>query len=304
MIGDSGQWNVFWFNGMDCSTTICKARGDTLILGNSYKKIKEYWMPTFNYQAFVREDTATKKVWYILKDSTTEKILYDFSLQQGDSIYLWFNNYSSYLKKGWYHVDSVKAISIQAGNRKILFLTNPNNPPFTNNQSPILQWIEGVGSTISPLYPILNWNYNYPYWFNCSDYSHDVTCSFLNGIRQYHNTCYDSYLSTQYMSWIVDSCTFEILSGVKENKSFISNFGFSPNPSQNITTVYFELNKSSEIYLSISNVLGMKVREIGLGNLPSGKHAIPLQSDISAGVYFLTISSGNAQFAAGKLVIQ
>src|SRR5690349_18244032 len=62
------------------------AQGDTLINGLHYKNFGQVGMN----EAFIREDTSLKKVWFLEHDSTLELLLYDFSLNVGDSINLTF----------------------------------------------------------------------------------------------------------------------------------------------------------------------------------------------------------------------
>jgi hypothetical protein len=67
--------------------------GDTLINAQTYVKIKKVEVPNINdvslfpaYTGAIRQDTLNKKIYVVLTDSTTEHILYDFSLQVGDTI--------------------------------------------------------------------------------------------------------------------------------------------------------------------------------------------------------------------------
>jgi hypothetical protein len=67
--------------------------GDTLINAQTYVKIKKVEVPSINdvglfpaYTGAIRQDTLNKKIYVVLSDSTTEHILYDFSLQVGDTI--------------------------------------------------------------------------------------------------------------------------------------------------------------------------------------------------------------------------
>jgi hypothetical protein len=123
---------------------------DTVINGFSYKKLNRGNLP------LLREDTSSKKVYYLWPHSTAEAILYDFSLMVGDSIFI---NHS--LANGfpnpfdaWYVVDSVLYPMIEGTTRKMLVLitqksVGPNNYFSGYNCSPsnCLLWIEGIGST-------------------------------------------------------------------------------------------------------------------------------------------------------------
>ncbi len=67
--------------------------GDTLINSISYVKISKMENPNLNnvaqYPTFtgaIRQDTTNRKIYIVLADSSYEDLLYDFSLQVGDTI--------------------------------------------------------------------------------------------------------------------------------------------------------------------------------------------------------------------------
>lgn len=139
-------------------------RGDTVINGLIYKKLfyhrsaynifdDKYFdtLYNFNYrQGFLREDTIAQKVYFQPVDSNSEFVLYDFSLNSGDSILLQFSPFPAAdmpLKTDYHFVQNV---SVDSANRKILVL----KPKYKTNMSynNTLTWVEGVGSLASPLY--------------------------------------------------------------------------------------------------------------------------------------------------------
>ena len=83
--------------------------GDTMVNAISYNKIylqhyKETYLqtPTYTYDpigyyAAVRQDSVARKVFTIFKDSTSERLLYDFSIKQvNDTIHnCWVNSYTN-----------------------------------------------------------------------------------------------------------------------------------------------------------------------------------------------------------------
>src|SRR5580698_7571279 len=72
------KWCVEEFIGTGSTVRDYVATKDTLF-GNG----RTYRAYDGNY--FVREDTLLKKVWILWPDSINETLLYDFSLQSGDS---------------------------------------------------------------------------------------------------------------------------------------------------------------------------------------------------------------------------
>ena len=90
----------------------------------------------------IREDTITKKVYKRnFADNNTpsgpEEIIYDFSLQEGDSIYIKSDALFNY--NSWFFIDSVKILNILGTDRNVLYLRHDlyNNYPV---------WVEGIGS--------------------------------------------------------------------------------------------------------------------------------------------------------------
>ncbi|HEY6162982.1 MAG TPA: T9SS type A sorting domain-containing protein [Bacteroidia bacterium] len=309
LIADSARWHVFWSNGTGSFTDIFKTTIDTVIGNLTYKKVTHTsWLSSNDL--FLREDTAQKKAWYLDPDSTGEKILYDFSLQQGDSIYLEFGPQwmGPILGTGWYVVDSIRNTNISAGIRRKFFLYSRSNPPvwFTSQSQsvpPALIWIEGVGASIHPFYPLQSWLTPSSWWsVNCTDYSSDVTCAFQNGSRQYHNTCYDNYMTPQYMSYIQDSCTWFIGDAVPEWKSDVTDIIISPNPSNGKFTLSFSAPKSFEGRIMVRDVLGKTRSNYFSGKIPVGKHLYDLDLDLPQGVYFLQVGSGDAMLCR-KIVV-
>ena len=116
-----------------------KVEGDTTIGGVGYKLIKKNY-PDINQEwttAFCLREENRK--WYIIGAYapyiSDEVLLYDFSLETGDSIYTaWTQNYASVIEHG----DTV----LENGQtRKYLILSKDNLLPTMDDM-----WIEGLGS--------------------------------------------------------------------------------------------------------------------------------------------------------------
>lgn len=93
----------------------------------------------------IREDTVSQKVWFRTCESDTDGLLYDFSLELGDTV-LVDNHY-------WYYgtapmiCDSIDFVSISGEQKKRIFLYRLDYPYY-----PAETWIEGIGSTIGLLH--------------------------------------------------------------------------------------------------------------------------------------------------------
>jgi hypothetical protein len=129
--------------------------GDTLINTQLYVKIKKTESPNLNdvstyptYTGAIRQDTLNKKIYVILSDSTTERILYDFSLQVGDTI----NSVLHDLAANCFGfnteiITSIDSIQVNGNYHRVFHFqgscTGPNGGSY----------IEGIGSDFGLLFP-------------------------------------------------------------------------------------------------------------------------------------------------------
>ena len=122
---------------------------DTIINSKSYR--------IYN-NGFMREDSVNRKVYFLPKDlSSTEFLLYDFSLNVNDSFYFNFNTPKTEKYSAWYRVDTVYSDTISPfgmyfhylSEKRKIFRFKSNYPQYRNIP---LYWIEGLGSNMTPLY--------------------------------------------------------------------------------------------------------------------------------------------------------
>ncbi|HYG53278.1 MAG TPA: hypothetical protein VD905_20405 [Flavobacteriales bacterium] len=131
MLGDTTRW-CHAFSGVPVRSLYyldkLAAYADTAIGANMYKRMwTDASWPSIDIAA-IREDTASQKVYIYLYEDNTEYLMYDFSLNLGDTIY-YAMPYSSwgYANPGFYIVDSVATVNIRTGPRKYMRLYNPLN---------------------------------------------------------------------------------------------------------------------------------------------------------------------------------
>jgi len=111
---------------------------DTLIDGNVYKQI---WSSNdTSIVAFLREDVESKKVWRRYPGDTSDIMLYDFTLQIGDTFTCNYSYTWSFI------VTSVSSVYMYCGYRNQITLTKSNDPLIK------VYWIEGVGSPGDPIH--------------------------------------------------------------------------------------------------------------------------------------------------------
>ncbi len=177
-----------------CITDVYYTDGDTIVDGNSYKILDgfHYISRTF----LLREDIAQRKVYLNLvqSGSSDEYLLYDFSLNVGDSIDI-KNPISPFpWDGGFYKIDSIINRPLVDGNDYRHFYLSPT-PSNTISTTPAV-WVEGAGSL-----SLINAPGGYP---DINAAGH-LSCFFKNGELFYSNL------------EAIDSCEPTILSINDEN---------------------------------------------------------------------------------------
>jgi hypothetical protein len=132
--------NAVWFMAF-FGTEICSLEGDTSVNNISYKKIFGNISNT-SLHGYLRDDTLSKKVYGFTTDTTSEQLLYDFSLNVGDTTsvfsFMWGTYGYAFVK-----VSAIDSILIMGQYRKRLAIVDLNG-----NVSLLPEyWIEGIGST-------------------------------------------------------------------------------------------------------------------------------------------------------------
>jgi hypothetical protein len=79
-----------------------------------------------------------------------------------------------------------------------------------------------------------------------------------------------------------------------QNSNGANTIAVYPNPFTSSATVTFYLSSPESVKLNVMNTVGLTVRSIDMGTLPSGQHEYSLQRDnLAPGVYFLQLRSGS-----------
>jgi hypothetical protein len=264
-------------------------RGDTIINHNTYYKTKIDCCPDTTF--YFREDTQSRRVWMLTEDTMTEKLIYDFSLNKGDSIFLNFDFNDTDIVSvgsGWYFVDSVKYISTYSGQRKALFLSNPDNY-FNVNDKPELEWIEQMGSTIMPDYLQRNFVRGGLLTFcNRWEYYYIMLCSDSDNVKEvYHNHTLDGCVD--YTD--IDSCSINHGLGITKTNQYNLELLLNPNPANSSIQISAQLPSSSEGQITIFNSLGAAVKESNINRFSAQLKATEDISNLSQGIYFIEIKT-------------
>ena len=239
--------------------------GDTLINSQTYVKIKKVEVPSINdlslfptYTGAIRQDTLNQKIYVVLTDSTTEHILYDFSLQVGDtnnsvlhslvSDCLGFNTETLYL---------IDTIQVNGNDHRVFHFQGS----CAGNG---VGYIEGIGSDFGLLFPD------------------------LIDIRESHLSCLKINNQSYYPS-STESCVLTFV-GVDELNAN-PTLSISPNPASNTLHISLDDNTAKQNGKLLNNQ--GKVLKHFL--LTSGENNIDID-DLDSGVYFVEVNGYCTKF--------
>jgi len=242
--------NGYWVCGGD---EFYGMEGDTIIDSTSYSKIylSSFGDTMFNaqlatYFCALREDSM-KKVWVRNPSDTIDVLLYDFSLNVGDSVCL-----------GYFGLGCVEQVSVVDSimingtyRRRIRF----------GGVVEAQEWIEGIG------------NYYGPFQLNMTG----SNTTFLLCHKLDDSLIYNSY----------GSCHCQFLDAVEEFKSSETNVSVAPNPASNYVTFKITDKSELTYYVELYDLLGQQIlnhsissgERIDLSNYNPGIYLYNLKSD-------------------------
>ena len=265
------------------------AMTDTIILSNTYKKMKHvYSFPGFNSNQLmgcIREDSAARKVYFVEANTTSEVTLYDFSLTQGAVVNLNFPDNFGQFPAGSYTFTSVDSVMTRVGFRKQLKLIGAS--------SDTLIHIESIGSIIHPLY-LLQSDYSFGQFAfgggSCTyPYAFGLACKESNNQKYFQSCTYDLALMNGCI-FKYDSCNYyNSCSGIQEIASKIQH-RIVPNPATNQISLEIELDNEEMIQVDIFDISGRKLKTLYTGKVLGNHKAITMDvSSFENGYYFLKI---------------
>ena len=272
----SWQPSPFFYNGIGDTYL----EGDTVFNDTVYHKIYNLRRDVFcsdiiisgpEYDGALREDTINHKVYYRWSNYAGEKLLYDYTLQVGDTLPYemgWFSPYFGV------YVKSIDTITTFDGtNRRIWYLDH--DMPFEGWP----QIVEGIGCTSGLL------GYIEPYWEGWNE----LLCFSINNDevwRSWRDTCYV----------ITDSCASVGIDEALHPKAKVVCY---PNPVSNSTSVYFEIDQSNNFnnYLMVFDLYGKEISSHEFHN-----SFFNIKSPASNGVYIVKIFTKNNYYIC-KLIV-
>jgi PKD repeat protein len=93
--------------------------------------------------------------------------------------------------------------------------------------------------------------------------------------------------------------------GINDELANSINFNVAPNPFNTTTELSFELNKSSEVNISVIDILGRNIGTLLKGNTNIGNHIVNLDKNalgLNNGIYFVKVEIGTQSFVKKIMV--
>lgn len=272
--------------------------GDTSINGINYRIIDnfEIWANFIPCRfGYMREDTASRKVYFMPNDLSPEILMYDFALNQGDQIQLDFTPFSGVHPAGVYYVDTIFLVNTTAGSRN-LFQLRSVSFPFTDP----IQWIEGVGSPSGLAYLLTSTSFGGLFMnTGCNDGvyrgdSHLLVCQEQAGSRTYFDSCAHAYAFNNFCFYYGDSCYFYNVCGSLEEVGSPFKMRTSPNPFVDGFSIDFESPIQISGVFHVSDLHGKLIFVQESANLIVGHNEIPIYiPNLPSGNYILSFLADN-----------
>jgi hypothetical protein len=248
------QWEIYKTDasatGISQKQSILK---DTTFNGNTYKVFAQDQSNLSQNHVYLREDITEKKVFAY--EDGKEFILYDFNLKVGDKFYL----------KQWeFEVINVAKVETFDGEKQCIEL-KPISKTWDN-----IKWIEGIGSTIAPLY--------YKHYGKLTE-SSQVTCFFRNGKLIY-----------SVNDW---NCAAPV--GTKNINDLARSVVASPNPFQGNLRLQVLNPSGNALSVTISSPTGAVLMQQKFNEASDRLDTTLDLQNMNSGVLFLTVKTNEGQ---------
>jgi len=267
------QWSVrYCFSG--CSTDIYYTNGDTIVDAMNYKVLDGYHYISRGF--LLREDVTEKKVYLktILPSGIRDYLLYDFSLEVGDSIDI-KNPASPFIEDaGYYKVDAITLLPLVDSNLYRHFYLSPTTSNTISTNDAI--WVEGVGS-LSLI--------NAPGGDPDINSAGRVACMFKDGVSFYADLD------------IIEDCE-DIILDIPLFQTTINN---SKIINALVVNEFSVINIEPFIALAIYNLNGQLLQQINLNN----QNTVTLNlSSYKPAMYLIVLKSQDATHQVLKALVQ
>ncbi|HRF76553.1 MAG TPA: T9SS type A sorting domain-containing protein [Chitinophagales bacterium] len=271
---EGGKWSILkkeWETGLEDTVFyfyLYCTDGDTIVDGKTFFRVKYVNDDTCSnlYNALLREDTITKKIYYYRFDVEFEgdTLLYDFSVVEGQSLShcITFAHFDSS------EVSSIDSIFLDGNYRKkfnILFYVDGN--------SDSTFWIEGIGAVVGPA----------PFSGQPEDFGYGVYTPYIDKSQI---ICYKENLDVIYDEpyWIYNCAAGQI-----SINNFVNDLlTIYPNPCPSGQQIIISNEGNIQYDCEIISITGKLVNRFAInGNYEINTSTIP------TGYYYITFKSYN-----------
>jgi hypothetical protein len=221
-----------------------------------------------NEFAYFRTDNEKVYIRNNVSCAYKEYLMYDFSLQIGDSTYCGYNINQTVNDTTRFWVTNITTEQFVGIDRKVLhvnyFTDPPNNTVISN-----MRWIQGIGSDVNPFYPM------------------DCLPPFCNKTQEL--VCYDSTSTQLFLGQNFLDCSGTLNSIDDPTSDFSVTIG--PNPFKNQASIYFD--RATTATVTIYNMAGQEIQKRWMIR----EQSIQIGNSLSKGVYMLEIYSKDAKIS-------
>ena len=256
-----------------CITDTYYTNGDTLVDGTSYKVLDGYHYISRSF--LLREDVVEKKVYtkIYLPSEEVNYLLYDFSLEVGDSFEM-FNPATPFPREGgMFDLDSIINRTLVDGNNYRHFYFSPSAGNTVSTENAV--WIEGIGSL-----SILTAPGGAP---NINEVGH-LSCFYKSGTHVYENL--DS----------ITKCERAILS-VHDIKEGLWNVNIYT--SEDAVEI---INASDVVQVTVYSISGSSIAK--LNNPTNAANFSFPTSNLSEGLYILKMDGAQGSTKTFKFLVK
>ncbi|HKR03349.1 MAG TPA: T9SS type A sorting domain-containing protein [Bacteroidia bacterium] len=267
-------------------------QGDTVINSLNYHQLMfdNYFSTGGCTYGYLREDTASKKIYFMDNVFSPEILLYDFSMQVGSTISLNFL-FPNYWQNGVYTVDSIVVKPFTAGNRNVFYLSC-----HTCTGSMPLIWVESIGNQGDLIYTHSANFQSFGYFSSCAttfpmqfpyDFVQILTC-FEHIPKIYLDSCCLQIAMTNSCLQFADSCNYWNICGSVKELGFVKSFAVSPNPAKEEITLTIESDKKTEADFILRDIAGKEIMISKSNMILPGNKSVRLNiMHIENGIYII-----------------
>lgn len=256
--------------------TVIGVKSDNVVIGGKiyhkvYQSETDVTLGISAYVGAIREDAMTRRVYYYDLAKGTERMVYDFSLNVGDTVFTAPGNAEAIV----YATDIVNIAGVDR--KRITFRLPAASTPWMEGE-----WVEGIGNTgVGGLT-------GSPMAQPTCDCATTTVCFAGDGVIMYHNA---NYLTVDCEN-VFSTAAAGSLSSVHDNVKFV------PNPASGFARMLLPAGKFET--LTIADVAGRIVRK---AHVAGQTESMVDTRDMAPGVYFYRLDGGKEIAETGKFSV-